>query len=449
MDNSSCLSRLVDVVFEIQYETVPQAIIQQAKLCLADFLGIFCSGSTREEAVNLYHALGGSDLQNNTENLALWLGSASRLLDLDDGHRFAMGHPGVVLNAVAVACGYQHRATGKRLLEALIRGYEVYCYQGRMINPSAYLKRGFDATCICGAAGAATVVGSLIGLERKQMKDAISLAASLCGGLNQYAIDGGSPKYLCAGWAAKLGIVSANLAKNGLEGPEFIFEGRLGYANGFSPEPNEFYLNNVHLNWEIGKVYLKKYSCVRRIHPTLDIVEKICKQERLNAKDIALVRVYGGQFLYDAAVYRPKDIVKAQTSVPYTTALLLHYGQVTAELVESSLDDSNVAELEGKIQVINDPAFAELSKKEPSLWGASRVEITTKDGRVFADGEKVAQGDPENPFSKEAICEKFCGLVSGALNGDKGKANDLWNLINEIETQNDVSVLMRSVHRFC
>lgn len=60
MDNSSCLSRLVDVVFEIQYETVPQAIIQQAKLCLADFLGIFCSGSTREEAVNLYHALGGS-----------------------------------------------------------------------------------------------------------------------------------------------------------------------------------------------------------------------------------------------------------------------------------------------------------------------------------------------------------------------------------------------------
>ena len=41
----------------------------------------------------------------------------------------------------------------------------IYCYQGRVINPSAYLKRGIDATSVCGAAAAAVTAGTMLGLD--------------------------------------------------------------------------------------------------------------------------------------------------------------------------------------------------------------------------------------------------------------------------------------------
>lgn len=448
MNQKSCLSKLTDVMMGIQFNSIPNAVVEKAMVCLADYIGIFCAGKQKEEALRLYQTLGGKALEQDIENLSFWMGGASRLLDLDDGHRFAMGHPGVVINATAIACNSCFQTSGKTLIEAIVRGYEVYCYQGRLVNPSAYLKRGFDATCICGAAGAAAVAGTIMGLDRQQMKDAISLAASLCGGLNQYAVDGGAPKYLCAGWAAKLGIASAKLAKGGMGGPEYIFEGRLGYANGFSPEPNQEFLKEVNLNWEIDKVYLKKYSCVRRIHPTLDVIEKLFAQEQISEEKVEKVMVYGGQFICDAAIYNPKDIVKAQTSIPYTVALLMKHGLVTAELVDNSLDDPEIEKLAQKVEIIYDTSFTELTKKEPSLWGASRVKIRMLDGSIYQGGENIALGDPENPFSKEALRSKFIGLVSDTFDGDVQKGGTLWDELNSIAKSDRVFNVLKAVNTF-
>lgn len=422
----------MDVLRQMDYENIPAEILQKAKACLADFVGVFYSGSVKPESKELYNALGGDTILNDPENLAFWMGSAARLLDLDDGHRFAMGHPGVVLNATAIATAANTAGVhGTTVLEALVKGYEVYCYQGRAINPSAYLQRGFDATGICGAAGAATVAGTIMGLDEARISDAISLAASLCGGLNQYAIEGSSPKYLCAGWAGKLGIAAANLAKHGMGGPAGIFEGRLGYCNGFSPQPNLELLNNPTLRWEIQYVYLKKYSCVRRIHATLDAVERIFNREGLVAEQIKQINVFGGQFLYDASIYHPDDLVKAQTSVPYTVALLMAFGEVSCELVHGNLENTEISALSDRVRVIKEEEFARLTEKEPSLWGAARVEITTMDGRLYVDQSNIAIGEPENPFPQEVMHEKFIGLVAEVLGEET--ADSLWFIINSLE----------------
>lgn len=441
MKKASCLSGLMDVLREMAFENIPEKILEKTKTCLVDFVGVFCSGSGKLESRRMKDALGGDQILYDPEDLAFWMGSTARLIDLDDGHRFAMGHPGVVVNAVAIALAANTAGVGgKKVLEALVKGYEVYCYQGRAINPSAYLQRGFDATSVCGAAAAATVAGTIMELTEDRIADAISLAASLCGGLNQYSIDGSSPKYLCAGWACKLGVFAANLARHGMGGPAGIFEGRLGYCNGFSPQPDFAHLNNPTLNWEIQYVYLKKFSCVRRIHATLDTVEKIFKREELVTDQIKQVEVFGGQFLCDAAIYRPDDLVKAQTSVPYTVALLMAFGEVSCDLVEGNIENSDIGILSDRVRLIRDEEFVRLAEREPSLWGAARVKITTIDGRLYADESIVAIGEPENPFPLEVMHTKFVGLVAGILGNET--TNKLWVGINNLEQNGELESLL-------
>ena len=439
----SCLAEFVEVLNGIRYDDMPEKTREQAKACLADTLSIFTFGRQMRPARVLKEALGGDSILTNAEDLAYWMGGATRLLDLDDGQRFAMGHPGVpiVSAAFATVCTMGGQVDGKLFLEAIVKGYETYCYIGRCINPSAYLERGFDATSVCGAPAAAVASGVLMGLEQQQLKNAIAIAASLTGGLNQYVEDGSSPKYLCAGWGAKLGISAAKLAKCGLTGPEEIFEGRLGVAHAFSPKPNVDHMLHPKLSWEINFSYLKKYSCVRRIHATLDCIEDIMAKSGLSYQQVDRVNVYGGRFIASAGTYAPATEVKAQTSVPYTVALLLRYGEVTLERIEDNLKNGEVEALSRRVIVLEDEAFNELTKREPSLWGAVRVEMIFTDGRRFERESHVALGDPEKPFPKETLHKKFLSLVRDTWSAEK--TDRAWNAIQSLgKTQFDALLFL-------
>jgi 2-methylcitrate dehydratase PrpD len=263
------------------------------------------------------------------------------------------------------------------------------------------------------------------------LADAISLAASLAGGLNQSAIDGSAQKYLVAGWGAKLGIAAANLAQHGLGGPSHIFEGRLGFCNAFAPEPDLEYLNNPRLVWDIQNVYLKRYACVRRIHATLDAVSSLVKREPLPVEQIEQVRAFGSEFLYAAGGRHPQDMAQAQTSVPYAVAILLTHGQVSDELVHENLHNEAIAALSEKVSVFRDEEIIRLAVKDPSLWGAARVELVLRDGRTFRETVIYPAGDPENPLPEGAVRDKFMALTQNRFGAEKAKT--LWRQIQSLD----------------
>ncbi len=432
LKTSSCVEKLVDLVWQISYDTAPVAVANKAKECLADFVAIFCAGTRKAESIKLRKALAESSIHDNPEDMALWLGSTARMLDIDDGHRYAMAHPGVVINATAIALAVARPDTpGEKLLEAIIRGYEVYCYQGRVINPSAYLQRGVDATCVCGSGASAAVAATMLGLSAAQAVDAISLAASLAGGLNQSAIDGSAQKYLVAGWGAKLGLCAAHLAQYGLGGPTHVFEGRLGFCNAFAPDPDLEYLHNPHTVWDILNVYIKRYACVRRIHATLDAVKSVVDREGLTAAKIAQISVFGSEFLYAAGGRRPRDMAQAQTSVPYAVAILLVHGEVSDDLMEENLHNEEIATLAERVSVIKDEEIIRLAERDSSLWGAARVEIATTDERSFDETRIYPVGDPESPLAEGAVQHKFNSLLQAPM-GLTG-AEDLWREIQDLD----------------
>jgi 2-methylcitrate dehydratase PrpD len=442
-EDNTCLDKLIDVLKEMSHGDMPEDVIKKTKECLADFTGIFINGTQKNESIQLKAALAGK-LQNDPESIALWLGSTARMLDIDDGHRFAMAHPGVVVCSTAIAMTLVlGQVSGSKLIEAIAKGYEVYCYQGRTINPSAYLIRGVDSTSICGAAAAATVAGTMIDLSYEQIAKAISLAASIAGGLNQSAIDGSEQKYLVAGYGAKFGISAANLAKHGLGGPCRVFEGKFGFCNAYSPEPNIDYLNNPKLVWDIKNVYIKMYACVRRIHATLDAISDLVSTKKIIADDVESINVYGSEFLYNARGYDPQDMAQAQTSVPYIVAILIKYGQVEDELVHDNLHNSDISEYSKKIKVIKDPEIISLSENDNSLWGAARVEIVMNDGRVFTKTQIVPYGDPEKPLQEKAVEDKFLKNVGNVVGVESAAA--MWKKISSLDGLKNASTFFESV----
>ena len=434
------LEKLVDIVCEIHYDAIPQDVAKKAKECIADFVGVAFKGSRHVMSERLQEAEN-APFSSGEEDTALWMGSTARMPDIDDGHRFAMAHPGVAINSAALVTAWKRGGiSGKQLIEAVVRAYEVYCYEGRVINPSAYLKRGVDATSVCGGAAAAAAVGTLLSYDRTGISDAVSLAASISGGLNQSAIDGSAQKYLVAGWGAKTGIASAKMAGKGLGGPCGVYEGRLGFVNAYSPDPDRELLYHPILCWDIRNVYMKRYACVRRIHATLDAVSDIVRAEKLSADDVKQVRVYGSQFLCDAVNYDPKDDAQAQTSVPYTVAILLKEGRVEDELLCGYLGDPEILAAAAKITVEKDPEIVAMAEKDKSLWGAAKVELETVDGRIFRTTQITPYGDPELPFPEGAVKEKFMRYV-GEVAGESYAA-ELWETLDHLEDVEDTRIFL-------
>lgn len=427
----SSLDRIIDVIESIKYENMPEAVLDKSKEVVADWMGVVTAGANREEANQVLKGLHTENITTDLEQLACWLGTVSRMIDADDGHRYAMGHPGVVVvsTAMAVASNFED-VSGKKLLEAIVRGYEMYCYQGRVINPSAYLERGFDATGVCGAPAAAVVAGTLMGLNRDELKNAVALAATLCGGLNQAAVDGSLQKYILAGWASKLGVMATTLAGSGVDGPTGAYDGRLGYCNAFSPSPDLEYLNNPEVVLDIKYVYTKKYSCVRRIHSSLDAVEMILSRHNWNLDEIHKIDVYGCQFIVQADNYLPKNMAQAQTSIPYAIAILFKYGAVTEALIKENISNESILAIAKKVHLHLDSNFAKLATQDKSLWGAAKVCIMANNEK---DEEKVIypRGEAENPFTRAEIGAKFAELTSKSLSQER--AEKLWGNIMVLE----------------
>src|SRR2546423_10443231 len=89
--------------------------------------------------------------------------------------------------------------------------------------------------------GAAVGVGTALGLDARQIVDALGIAGSMAGGIIEYLAEGAWTKRLHAGWAAQSGIRAALLARSGFVGPRTGFEGVHGLFHGFAqPTPGDY-----------------------------------------------------------------------------------------------------------------------------------------------------------------------------------------------------------------
>jgi 2-methylcitrate dehydratase PrpD len=452
-------TKLVELCSQLGYENLSSAIVDRVKYHFLDFLGVASRGSLVESSQAVYRlvrdiglnpegtAIIGTDMRAAPQYAALANGASAHSLELDDLHNESSAHPEVVIFPAALAAAELSDCSGKRLIEAVIAGYEVMTRLGKALNPANHYARGFHPTGTCGAFGAAAAVSKILGLDQKQTVNALGIAGSQAAGSMEFLADGSWTKRLHAGWAAHNGLIAALLAERGFTGPATIIEGRFGFLHSYSDgsAPDKV-LADLGKPFEIMKTSIKPHACCRYKQGPIDGILSIVRENNLKPEDVKQVTLgilkAGFPIVAEPKElkYNPKTLVDAQFSMPFGAAVAILYGKASLnEYTRENIASAEIKEMMGRVSCVEDP---ELEKVFPRQWPAS-VKLLTKDGRQFSIRIDYPRGDPENPLTWEELLSKFDELTSPIYHEERRK--EIVSRAQALEKEQSMKVLCQLV----
>jgi 2-methylcitrate dehydratase PrpD len=419
--------RLAAFAASLEFDDLPPAVVAAARARTLDVLGVALAASTQEFAAPLARTLegwaaGGEATVIGTKQTApvplavLANGTLAHALDFDDTHPAAIVHVSSVIVPTVLAVGEAARADGRTVLAAAVAGGEAMIRLG-LAASGAFHARGWHATGVCGALGAALAAGRVQRLAAGRLAAALGLAGSFASGLLEFLADGSTAKRVHPGWAGHAGVVAAALAAGGFSGPTTILEGRFGlYAAmlGTPPAPEPFAA--LGREWETLRVAVKPYPCCHLLHAYLDCALALRRAHGIAPEAVEAVecRVPAGEvpiICEPAAVkQRPRTPYEAQFSLPFAVAAALVDGRVGLEtFTPARLADPRVAALAARVTYAIDPA-ARYPEGFPG-W----VRIRLADGRLVEAREPDSRGGPARPRPPAAVVEKFRDNAARAL----------------------------------
>ncbi|HYG46066.1 MAG TPA: MmgE/PrpD family protein [Bordetella sp.] len=347
------------------------------------------------------------------------MGTAAHGLELDDGYRPGMMHPGCVVIPVALLLGARLGKSGKELLTAITAGYEVACRISAATHPKARW-RGFHPTSAAGVFAAAATAGNLLRLNAGQMESALGIAASSSAGLFTF-LDGGDVKRLHGGLGAREGLFAALLANQGLIGPPDALESGNGYlhshAGGDLPENDYSDLRILAAggpadSFAVTQCYLKPYASCRHIHGPIEMLLALRAEHGLKPADIDSIHV--GTYAVAAAHGAPgwSEMTTAQMSMRYVLAVALARGKVTpAQFSDAERADPGITAFCSRVFT---SVAADCESRYPGLRPA-RIMVTLKNGRTLTAEVDEPPGEPGRRLSDSGVEEKFGHLAEPVI----------------------------------
>src|SRR3972149_3219544 len=220
-------------------------------------------------------------------------GTAAHALDFDDTNFAMMGHPSAPVLSAALAAGELALADGRALVHAFLLGFEVETAMAEVMNPPHY-EKGFHATGTLGTMGAAAAAARLLGLDAEQTRTALAIAASQASGLTENF--GTMTKPFHAGHAARSGVLSALLAREGFTASAQAIEGPQGYfAVLGAGKREEQALESLGAPWKILEtgVAVKPYPSCACPHSIIDSALELRRTHNITPEQVAEVTVGG------------------------------------------------------------------------------------------------------------------------------------------------------------
>lgn len=433
------------------YKDLPTEVVYQCKRAILDFCSVamvgYREGAITKPLIRYILNIGGKEEASiigdgnkvPCTNAALANAAMGHALDLDDGHRYAHSHIGVVVIPTSLAIAELTGASIEDLLTAITLGYDVFARIGRATNPSQSF-RGFHPSGICGTYGAATAAAKLLKLNENETVNALGIAGTQGAGLLEVIRNGQMIKPLQPARAAQSGIFAARLAKMGLVGPETILEGDKGFLNATADEIDFTVIQSeLGERYEILNSYIKLYPNCRHTHAAIDLVLSMRNKHELKPTDVEciLVRTYRIGKSETGEIFKPDSPQAALFSMPYALALALIEGKVGIDqFTEDKISDERILNQAKRVRIELDPKFEEIY---PEARGAE-VTITLKNGSEITEQKKLAKGEPEDPATDEELTEKFMKCSKGILSVPR--ARQIIDLIYNIEGLSSIKELL-------
>ncbi|MCD6187340.1 MAG: MmgE/PrpD family protein [Desulfuromusa sp.] len=405
-------------IHDLSWDEIPEQTRNIARLCTLDAIGCAVAGSRCEKLSDHVNTI----LKQNPTALDPVWGTHFKLdlpwaiffnahitayFDIDDGHRKAQGHPGATIVPAALATAHHRNLSGKNLLEALIVGYEIAIRAALVMRSLGGPRKGSGGWAITGAAAA---VSRLLGCSSEQTVHAIGLAEYYAPQAPQDR-SAAFPSEMKEGiaWGAQTGYTAALLASSGFTAM------RPHLAD--SP-----LVEDLGTNFEIEKTYFKTYACCRWAHPAIDGLKEMLDKQPRPLETIHKIRIRTFDKAGLMARRNPTTTLEAVYSIPYAISCFLIQGRLGPEqIMPAYLQKADVSALSQRVSLLADP---ELTARFPEQC-LQQVEVDFTDGSSYLGPLLSAKGDPDKPYSKAELVDKFRLLTEDIL-GSK------WCLIPEL-----------------
>ncbi|MBM3503450.1 MAG: MmgE/PrpD family protein, partial [Alphaproteobacteria bacterium] len=261
-------TQLARFVRNLTYAQIPPEVIERAKLCVLDCLGIGLASSTFEfgqKTIAAIHAIAGDGpspiigraMRLPLRDAVLVNGTLIHGLDFDDTHADSVVHASASAVPVMLALALDRSASGRDALLAYLVAIEADARIGMGAN-GGFHKQGYHPTGLVGAFGCALAAGRLLGLDERALVDAQGITLSMAPGNLEFLEDGAWTKRMHPGWAGVCGITAAAMARGGYVGPSRAYEGRYGLyrthtAPDIRPDPGKA-TADLGRKWELMRV---------------------------------------------------------------------------------------------------------------------------------------------------------------------------------------------------
>jgi 2-methylcitrate dehydratase PrpD len=437
----SASGELVSFVRRLEPGDLSDRVLHQAARCVLDLVGVAIAGTrtpmTQIGARFAYDSFapGKVTVIGSRRPLgpigAAWVNcTAASALDLDDGHRMAMGHPGAVVIPAALAIAEGTGVSGREFLGAIVAGYEVAVRVSIARVP--WYKDRMYSSGIWGIFGATAAAGKLLGFDEATLQSAIGSAASH----GPFPPGGLQANYSMVkeviGWAGMTGCAAALLAQQGFIGPEDVMD----YSGRWNPAQLVEGLGDPD-RYAILGTYFKPYAVCRWAHSSVDAVLELVGRHGVRPGEIEKILVETFYEVTRLVNYAPRNAIAAQFSIPFALAVAILYGRIEPEDVsEVNLTKPEILTLAQKVNVIVDP---DINGQFPAKTIA-RVTMHTTRGSFEATVE-YPRGNPENPLSDEDLTAKFRSLTVPIVG--EGTCEELHDVILHMPRAKDVNSLAR------
>ena len=437
--------KLAKFIVETNFDSIPGEAIHAAKRAIIDTFGVMLAGSqdpTGKLITSFVRDMGGTPkasvvgagFQTSPTQAALANGIMGHVLDFDDICWQIGGHPSVTLLPSMLALGEYCQASGKSLVAAFVLGFEV---MGKLSKSGTDPRgRGFHPTAIFGAMGAATIAAKVLKMDVEQTAMTLGLAASHASGLGRNR--GTMTKSYHAGNAARSGVASALLVKEGWTARGDIIEVKKGFCDCFAVDGKwddsviAKDLGNPYTIVSPG-IFVKKYPSCGQTHRCIDAMLQLIDENNISEDDVAEVECMTEIASLDVLTYlKPTTYLQGKFSLPFCMAMSLLENKVgMAQVTNEKVNDPKTRELMKRVR----HAGRDVPKSEPDI-----VTVTLKDGKKHSLGIVIPKGDPAFPLSDDEINAKYKDCAAIIL--PEAKVEKSLDLLLKLESLKDIKELM-------
>ena len=330
-------------------DEVPDLAVQEAKRAVIWWTATALEGSSNPGLSPLHKYASGRSVRPEAtvlgagrrlgaETAGLLNGAAGKVYEHEDkfwvNESIGFAPACAVVPAAVAAAQASGTVSGSRLLAAVSLAID---FEIRLIRP---LGLGFapgraaaNATFVLGTYGAAAAAAHIFGLPQDAVHDTLGIAHTQASGNFQAQLEGRGVAIQC-GFAVRNGIIAAQLASSGADGPTSWLAGAAGlYATHFSTTQVDAasVLEGLGTEFLGVKLGYKAYPCGIVAHPAIDAAIQV--RAAAPAGSIAKIRVIGPTELTIMAdpiqdKQRPTTSVQAAFSLPWMVACALRDGDV-------------------------------------------------------------------------------------------------------------------------